>query len=146
VCCIDLRGGLLGRCLTTRALLKHHQKCFDRKCPICTPVKEYVQKQNALTECRSADGGRPSDWIDEVGKARHITEQADSIIQQTLPSGPGDGSMCGPMDPGDCRRVMPGVSGMPDLAPCSSGPGGLSTLQAHLNDLFSVQTAAQIIE
>jgi len=33
------------RCLTSRDLLKHHQKCQHSNCPICTPVKQYVQKQ-----------------------------------------------------------------------------------------------------
>lgn len=33
------------RCLTSRELLKHHQKCTASDCPVCTPVKQYVQKQ-----------------------------------------------------------------------------------------------------
>ena len=33
------------RCLTSRELLKHHQKCTATDCPVCTPVKQYVQKQ-----------------------------------------------------------------------------------------------------
>ena len=33
------------RCLTTRELLEHHQKCTASDCPVCTPVKQYVQKQ-----------------------------------------------------------------------------------------------------
>jgi hypothetical protein len=73
-------------------------------------------------------------------KGRHMPKQADSIIQQTSSSGPGDASMCKPMDPGGCIGVMPGVSGMPNLAPSSSGPGGLSSLQAQLHDLFNTQT------
>ena len=42
-------GGLMTwcccRCLTSRELLKHHQKCTATDCPVCTPVKQYVQKQ-----------------------------------------------------------------------------------------------------
>jgi len=33
------------RCVTSRELLKHHQKCVNPACPVCTPVKQYVQKQ-----------------------------------------------------------------------------------------------------
>ena len=33
------------RCVTSRELLKHHQKCQNPACPVCTPVKQYVQKQ-----------------------------------------------------------------------------------------------------
>lgn len=31
--------------MTSRELLKHHQKCQNPACPVCTPVKQYVQKQ-----------------------------------------------------------------------------------------------------
>ncbi len=31
--------------MTSRELLKHHQKCVNPACPVCTPVKQYVQKQ-----------------------------------------------------------------------------------------------------
>jgi hypothetical protein len=34
-----------GRCVASRELLKHHQKCNSSACPVCTPVKQYVQKQ-----------------------------------------------------------------------------------------------------
>jgi E1A/CREB-binding protein len=33
------------RCSTSRILLQHHQKCRDRNCPTCIPVKQYVAKQ-----------------------------------------------------------------------------------------------------
>jgi hypothetical protein len=31
--------------VASRELLKHHQKCTSTSCPVCTPVKQYVQKQ-----------------------------------------------------------------------------------------------------
>ena len=33
------------RCVPSRKLLKHHQKCNSLDCPVCAPVKEYVSKQ-----------------------------------------------------------------------------------------------------
>ena len=38
------------RCLTSRELLKHHQKCTNQSCPVCTPVKQYVQKQRLVMQ------------------------------------------------------------------------------------------------
>lgn len=40
----------LSRCLTSRELLKHHQKCVNQSCPVCTPVKQYVQKQRMVMQ------------------------------------------------------------------------------------------------
>jgi E1A/CREB-binding protein len=36
--------------LTSRELLKHHQKCVNQNCPVCTPVKQYVQKQRLVMQ------------------------------------------------------------------------------------------------
>jgi E1A/CREB-binding protein len=33
------------RCAPSRTLLKHHQECKSADCPVCAPVKQYVQKQ-----------------------------------------------------------------------------------------------------
>ena len=33
------------RCAPSRVLLQHHQKCRDKQCPVCMPVKQYVSKQ-----------------------------------------------------------------------------------------------------
>ena len=33
------------RCGPSRILLQHHQKCRDKTCPVCMPVKQYVSKQ-----------------------------------------------------------------------------------------------------
>lgn len=35
------------RCLSSKDLLKHHQKCANAQCAICTPVKEYVRRTRA---------------------------------------------------------------------------------------------------
>ena len=34
--------------MVSRELLKHHQKCADQQCEVCTPVKNYVQKQRQM--------------------------------------------------------------------------------------------------
>lgn len=33
------------RCAPSRILLQHHQKCKDKTCPVCMPVKQYVSNQ-----------------------------------------------------------------------------------------------------
>ncbi len=37
------------RCVASRELLKHHQRCTSSQCPVCTPVKQYVQKQRQVS-------------------------------------------------------------------------------------------------
>ena len=34
----------------SRELLKHHQKCQDQSCEVCTPVKNYVARQRAAQD------------------------------------------------------------------------------------------------
>ena len=46
------------RCLTSRELLKHHQKCTASDCPVCTPVKQYVQKQRMAMQKQQQDSLR----------------------------------------------------------------------------------------
>lgn len=36
------------RCAPSRILLQHHQKCRDKACPVCMPVKQYVSKQREV--------------------------------------------------------------------------------------------------
>ena len=33
------------RCVAARDLLRHHMRCTEQKCVICTPVREYMQRQ-----------------------------------------------------------------------------------------------------
>ncbi|KAK9866771.1 hypothetical protein WJX84_010523 [Apatococcus fuscideae] len=40
------------RCVSSRELLKHHQKCQSSGCPVCTPVKQYVQRQRMMIQSR----------------------------------------------------------------------------------------------
>ena len=49
--CCECKPGLMHcRCMTSRELLKHHQKCTASDCPVCTPVKQYVQKQRMVMQ------------------------------------------------------------------------------------------------
>ena len=47
------------RCVASRELLKHHQRCTSITCPVCTPVKQYVQKQRA-TSRSGVDARQPA--------------------------------------------------------------------------------------
>lgn len=40
----------LGRCVASRELLKHHQKCQSTSCSICVPVKQHVQQQRLAAQ------------------------------------------------------------------------------------------------
>lgn len=40
-------AALCRRCVASRELLKHHQRCVSSVCPVCMPVKQYVQRQRA---------------------------------------------------------------------------------------------------
>lgn len=39
-----------GRCVASRELLKHHQKCQSTSCCICVPVKQHVQQQRLAAQ------------------------------------------------------------------------------------------------
>lgn len=38
------------RCVASRELLKHHQKCQSTTCAICVPVKQHVQQQRVTAQ------------------------------------------------------------------------------------------------
>lgn len=37
-------GCMYRKCISSRDLLKHHIRCQDTNCPICTPVRDYIQR------------------------------------------------------------------------------------------------------
>ncbi|KAK9824572.1 hypothetical protein WJX72_011411 [[Myrmecia] bisecta] len=43
------------RCVSSRELLKHHQKCTSSNCPVCTPVKHYVQRQRMAMQRKQSE-------------------------------------------------------------------------------------------
>ncbi|KAG8364547.1 hypothetical protein BUALT_Bualt18G0008500 [Buddleja alternifolia] len=49
------------RCAATRVLLNHHKRCRDVSCPVCIPVKNYVQQQQLKAyTCSDVNSGLPS--------------------------------------------------------------------------------------
>ena len=43
-------AGNFHRCVASRELLKHHQKCQSTTCSICVPVKQHVQQQRVAAQ------------------------------------------------------------------------------------------------
>ena len=74
-----LKSGCQCRCLTSRDLLKHHQKCQSQSCPICTPVKQYVQKQRALA---SSQQGHDPQAQQQFRHPQHFHPQQQGQPQQ----------------------------------------------------------------
>ncbi|GER33598.1 histone acetyltransferase [Striga asiatica] len=69
------------RCRVTKVLINHHRRCRDESCPVCVPVKNFVQaqlKQLARSDFNSGmpssvDGSLDPQDTDEIG-GRSIAE------------------------------------------------------------------------
>ena len=72
------------RCLTSRELLKHHQKCVNQSCPVCTPVKQYVQKQRLVMQKQQEMQRRESEARTYGGAPSHMMP----VRAAAAPSGP----------------------------------------------------------
>ncbi|GFP96135.1 histone acetyltransferase hac1 [Phtheirospermum japonicum] len=57
------------RCCSTRVLVNHHRRCRDTSCPVCIPVKNYVQQAQLKAIARSAfNSGLPKPYENaEIG-------------------------------------------------------------------------------
>ncbi|KAL3615302.1 hypothetical protein CASFOL_040963 [Castilleja foliolosa] len=57
------------RCCSTRVLVNHHRRCQDTSCPVCIPVKNYVQQAQLKAIARSAfNSGLPKPYENaEIG-------------------------------------------------------------------------------
>ncbi len=72
------------RCVSSKDLLKHHQKCQNANCPICTPVKEYVRR----TRNQSMTGG-------SMGPGGQLTSNFANVGGDSGGMGDGSGHMSG---------------------------------------------------
>lgn len=71
------------RCRDTRILLIHHRKCRDPICPVCIPVKNYVQRAKLKALARSDfDSGVPSS-ISSSCKSNGTAELAGRSMHKT---------------------------------------------------------------
>ena len=78
------------RCVVSRELLKHHQKCQDPQCEVCTPVKNYVQRQrqvqirqhDALRQRQSGTMGTQSNYA--MGQRSPLTQAQLQALQVSL--------------------------------------------------------------
>ncbi|KAK2080334.1 hypothetical protein QBZ16_000187 [Prototheca wickerhamii] len=89
--CKDVRCAY-PRCLPSRELLKHHQKCSSPECPVCAPVKQYVSRQRTL------DFQRRTARMTDAQKAAFVRQLKQQQQQQQQR---GAGGAAGTPAPGD---------------------------------------------
>lgn len=75
------------RCVPSRKLLKHHQKCSSMQCPVCAPVKEYVtrQREQLIQQKMRANGysiEQQENYIRQL-RARRAAAAANRDVKET---------------------------------------------------------------
>lgn len=70
------------RCQPSRDLLKHHQRCTSESCPVCAPVKQYVNKQRQSVVREKLEAMSAED------KARYLQH----VRRKQLENGGGNGA------------------------------------------------------
>ncbi|KAL0289035.1 UNVERIFIED_CONTAM: Histone acetyltransferase HAC1 [Sesamum calycinum] len=58
--CCDVFQCTYPRCRATRVLINHHRRCRDANCPVCVPVKDFVQAQLKAFAQSDLNSGLPS--------------------------------------------------------------------------------------
>ncbi|KAK4397844.1 Histone acetyltransferase HAC1 [Sesamum angolense] len=58
--CCDVFQCTYPRCRATRVLINHHRRCRDANCPVCVPVKDFVQAQLKAFARSDLNSGLPS--------------------------------------------------------------------------------------
>jgi TAZ zinc finger len=53
------------RCVSTKQLLRHHQRCRDAHCPVCEPVRKAMQKELAALLFQEQDNTSDGGWVTE---------------------------------------------------------------------------------
>nr|AAG60059.1 p300/CBP acetyltransferase-related protein 2 [Arabidopsis thaliana] len=85
------------RCLPTKTLINHHRSCKEPNCPVCIPVKAYLQQQanarslarlkNETDAARSVNGGGiSSDAVQTSAGAKSCTSPGADISGHLQPS------------------------------------------------------------
>eukprot|EP00884_Botryococcus_braunii_P009216 jgi/Botrbrau1/18296/Bobra.0179s0026.1 len=120
------------RCVTSRELLKHHQKCVNMQCPVCVPVKEYVRRQRNEAHRRSQIEAQQNmlqqGHMGPQQTVNHARGQTNPHMGRPLPQmNPvpmGNAALSGlpPHAPGGSRHLG-GVEGAPDLTGVASVSG-----------------------
>ncbi|CAN1299120.1 Histone acetyltransferase HAC1 [Linum perenne] len=69
------------RCQHTRTLLQHHKGCRDAGCPVCIPVKNYLESQ-FKARCRSkSDAGLQNKPNENTDNAPRLIAVAPSVVE-----------------------------------------------------------------
>lgn len=78
------------RCRASKVLITHHRRCRDANCPVCVPVKNYVQAAQLKTLARSdLSSGLPalvnesSNSHDTAGTLGKSTPKLDPVMAET---------------------------------------------------------------
>ncbi|KAK6157063.1 hypothetical protein DH2020_011311 [Rehmannia glutinosa] len=77
------------RCRATRVLVNHHRRCRDGSCPVCVPVKNFVQAQLKALPRSDSNPGLPgsvngtSDSLDTAAIAGRSTPKTGPAVAET---------------------------------------------------------------
>ncbi|KAL3821588.1 hypothetical protein ACJIZ3_007493 [Penstemon smallii] len=72
------------RCRATRTLLNHNQKCRDAKCPVCIPVRNFIQGQLKNIARSDFNSSLPA-IVSGSCKSHDTAEIAARTVQKTIP-------------------------------------------------------------
>ena len=64
------------RCVSTRVLLRHHQRCVSTNCALCTPVKQYVQRERLILQEQSRPVVRESQTSSSCNSSNYNVNSA----------------------------------------------------------------------
>ncbi|GAB4849917.1 hypothetical protein Ancab_029218 [Ancistrocladus abbreviatus] len=73
------------RCHHTKKLLYHHKHCRDPGCPVCVPVKIFLQSQLKARACRDPDSCLPSS-VSQQGKSSDAGETNAREVSKSTPT------------------------------------------------------------
>ena len=69
----------LCRCVASRELLKHHQKCISPECLICVPVKQHVQTQRLAAHLQQQQ--RAAAAAQDPALQQQLFQQQQALLQ-----------------------------------------------------------------
>lgn len=72
------------RCIASRELLRHHQKCTSTNCPVCAPVKQYVSKQRQVAYHRRMAAMTPEQQKLVIERQQHMALQQQQQQQLAM--------------------------------------------------------------
>ncbi|KAG1671872.1 hypothetical protein FOA52_003439 [Chlamydomonas sp. UWO 241] len=93
------------RCVNSKELLKHHQKCMDQRCAVCVPVKEYVKRsRQASAQQAMMHSGQPGQHQQQQHAGQQAQHQGHMGMGQI--HGQGSGMVPTPGQGGGTQQQM----------------------------------------